>query len=54
MEWMRANKLKRNSLKMEVLVVGVRFDPILDGVILPLKEQVLRFRSVAEPGPPVG
>ncbi|XP_061477657.1 uncharacterized protein LOC133382019 [Rhineura floridana] len=46
MDWMRANKLKLNPDKTETLLVSslpaqmVDVHPVLDGVTLPLKEQV--------------
>ena len=45
-DWMRANKLRLNPDKTEMLLVGgssdwvVGVQPVLDGVALPLKEQV--------------
>uniref|UniRef100_A0A803SN06 Reverse transcriptase domain-containing protein n=1 Tax=Anolis carolinensis TaxID=28377 RepID=A0A803SN06_ANOCA len=45
-DWMRANKLKLNPDKTEVLLVsrkaeqGIGLQPVLDGVALPLKTQV--------------
>uniref|UniRef100_A0A803U1N2 Reverse transcriptase domain-containing protein n=1 Tax=Anolis carolinensis TaxID=28377 RepID=A0A803U1N2_ANOCA len=45
-DWMRANKLKLNPDKTEVLLVsqkaeqGIGLQPVLDGVTLPLKAQV--------------
>ncbi|XP_061472484.1 syntaxin-8 isoform X2 [Rhineura floridana] len=45
MDWMRANKLRLNPDKTEMLLVGgssdqmVDVQPVLDGVALPLKEQ---------------
>uniref|UniRef100_A0A803TMK0 Reverse transcriptase domain-containing protein n=1 Tax=Anolis carolinensis TaxID=28377 RepID=A0A803TMK0_ANOCA len=45
-DWMRANKLKLNPDKMEVLLIsrraeqGIGLQPVLDGVALPLKTQV--------------
>uniref|UniRef100_A0A803TE01 ribonuclease H n=1 Tax=Anolis carolinensis TaxID=28377 RepID=A0A803TE01_ANOCA len=46
LDWMRANKLKLNPDKTEVLLVsrkaeqGIGLQPVLDGVALPLKTQV--------------
>uniref|UniRef100_A0A803T4E3 Reverse transcriptase domain-containing protein n=1 Tax=Anolis carolinensis TaxID=28377 RepID=A0A803T4E3_ANOCA len=51
-DWMRANKLKLNPDKIEVLLVsrkaeqGIGLQPVLDGVALPLKTQV---RSLGVP-----
>ena len=55
MEWMRANKLKLNPDKTEMLLVSgsseriVGVQPVLDGVALPLKEQVRSLGVLLEP-----
>ena len=55
MDWMRDNKLKLNPNKTEMLLVGgssdwmVDVQPVLDGVALPLKEQVCSLGVLLEP-----
>ena len=55
MDWMRANKLRLNPDKTDVLLVGgssdrmVGVQPVLDGVALPLKEQVRSLGVLLEP-----
>ncbi|XP_061470050.1 uncharacterized protein LOC133379228 [Rhineura floridana] len=55
MGWMRANKLKLNPNKTEMLLVGgpsaqmVDVRPVLDGVTLPLKEQVRSLGVLLDP-----
>ena len=55
MDWMRANKLKLNPDKTEMLLVGDSSDrmvgaqPVLDGIALPLKEQVCSLGVLLEP-----
>ncbi|KAF7242586.1 Retrovirus-related Pol polyprotein from type-2 retrotransposable element R2DM [Varanus komodoensis] len=55
MGWMRANKLKLNPDKMEVLLVGdlgfrvSDLGPALDGVVLPLKDRVRSLGVLLDP-----
>ena len=55
MDWMRANKLKLNPDKIEMLLVDGSSDliegvhPVLDGVTLPLKEQSLSLEVLCVP-----
>ena len=55
MDWMRANKLKLNPDKTEMLLVGGSSDrmagvqPVLDRVALHLKEQVRSLGVLLEP-----
>lgn len=57
---MQANTLKLNPDNMEVLLVGRRSDPglkvspILDLVVLPLKEQACSLGGLLDPGLLVG
>ncbi|XP_061443806.1 uncharacterized protein LOC133365612 isoform X9 [Rhineura floridana] len=54
MDWMRTNKLRLNPDKTEMLLVGgssdqmVDVQPVLDGVALPLKEQIHSLRVLLE------
>ena len=54
MDWMRANKLRLNPDKTEVLLVGgssdqiVGVQPVLDGVALHLKEQAHSLGALLE------
>lgn len=53
---MWANKLKLSPKKVEVLLVGKPYDlrfkisPFLDGVVLPLQEQVHNLGVLLDPG----
>ncbi|KAF7251907.1 Polypeptide N-acetylgalactosaminyltransferase 16 [Varanus komodoensis] len=55
MEWMRANKLKLNPDKMEVLLVGGSgfgeggFDLVLNGATLPLRDKVRSLGVLLDP-----
>ena len=59
MGWLKANKLKLNSDKMEALWFGVSHvwelnrRLFLDGVILPLKEQVHSLEVLLDPSLPL-
>ena len=60
MDWMRANELKLNPDKTEMLLVRgssdrmVGVQPVLDGVALPLKEQVHSLGVLLEPSMSLG
>ena len=55
MDWMRANKLRLNPDKMEVLLAGGSpvqlgdIHPVLDGVALPLKYWVFSLGVLLDP-----
>lgn len=55
LEWIWTNKLKLNPKKMEVILVGGRFDmgfkmlPILGGLLLHLKEWIHILRVLSDP-----